>query len=305
MSQLSALLQKNFIEKKRNIRITVCEFCCHLLVVILLAMSYGLSEIFVHNSREYDVMYFTFPPSAIIESSTTVNGTTTYDYNVDLVAAYWEVEGILKRPLVVPTFDQFITANRLAASEAEELADAFLYVEWVQWYGNLLKEGALHFAPYPSVEVDSLINYLNTTTTTFRDMRVYKHATEDDAVEWILDNHEEDYTLALIGLREISEKKINYVIRQNVTTVPDTGLRVIYPTTYLSAEFERYILSGYLVLETTIDDWAFGHLQKSNLAPECSAPPEPIMMPFPTYRYDQNDFFIGVGFLLGLALTST
>ena len=70
--------------------------------------------------------------------------------------------------------------------------------------------------------VTSFIEYMNRTTTTFKSLRVFTHASEKAGVSYIV-NHLERPTLALIVLRQITPQKVNYVIRQNYTVLPNTN----------------------------------------------------------------------------------
>lgn len=120
----------------------------------------------------------------------------------------------------------------------------------------------MHFAP-AGPEVESLIDYLNTTTTTFSSMTHYTHETESAAIDYIQDNLEE-YTFALIVLPPadvFTAQHIEYKIRQNYTTLPNTNRVVNWISIGLDTEYQKYLLSGFLTLQSTIDAWAFNYTQ--------------------------------------------
>lgn len=129
----------------------------------------------------------------------------------------------LAGPLPVPTFDQyFLVVDALSRSKAANRYRSILSQTAVgQEFGNLLRKGDLHFAP-AGREVTSLIEHLNSTTATFRTLKYHVHASEEVAVDYIL-HHLSSRAFALVVLREISEDKVNYVIRQNYTTLPNTN----------------------------------------------------------------------------------
>lgn len=56
-------------------------------------------------------------------------------------------------------------------------------------------------------------------------MKYFIHNSEKSAVNYILD-HLDTPALALIVLRQVSPRKVNYVIRQNYTTLPNTNIGV-------------------------------------------------------------------------------
>ena len=173
-------------------------------------------------------------------------------------------------------------------------------------YGNLIEKGVLHFAPYPSPLVDSLVNYFNTTTTSFKTLKTRYHSNEAQAVKYILDNLKER-TFALIVLREVSIKKVNYVLRMNYTTLPNTN-KVIVGTRGINNLFQGYYKSGYMSVQQTIDSWAFNYV--NDISPSsvsqniCQSAPssKAFYEPYPVFQYNQNPFFARVGFILGVAM---
>jgi ABC-type multidrug transport system fused ATPase/permease subunit len=164
----------------------------------------------------------------------------------------------------------------------------------------------LHFAPRGEY-VDSLIEYMNTSYQRFSTIDVYIHDTEKAGISYILDNLDAP-ALALIVLREITPEKVNYVIRQNYTTLPNTNQVIIDAVIGLNTEYQDYIFSGFLSLERAINAWAFEYTNaiSSDSNPgapaSCTGPPEIAMVPYPTAAYNQNPFYQQVGFLLGLAI---
>ena len=78
------------------------------------------------------------------------------------------------------------------------------------------------FAP-SGLQVDSLIGFLNRSYPNFRRIQVFIQSTESVGIDYIM-NHLEEPTLALIVLRQISTVKVNYLIRQNYTTLPNFNL---------------------------------------------------------------------------------
>lgn len=305
MLQLSASIEKHYLEKRRNIRVTLCECCSHLVIVIVLLLGFGLSKIVFFSSAQYDSFEIEIPPRFIVrpdESATLGLRVNAVNFGKVLPT----VQGLLAGPIVVPSFDSYITVSQFISAQFNgRLASLFLQTSFGQAYGNLVQKGSIHFAPYPSDRVENLISYLNRTTSTFRSLTVITHASEGDAIRYILTNIDER-AFALIVLRQITPKKINYVIRLNYTTLPDTNQIVSSLSLGLDTSYQQYFLSGFLTLQNTIDAWAFDYTGAStnSASSSCSAPPNIMSVPFPTYEYKKNPFYPSVGFLLGLALTS-
>ena len=169
--------------------------------------------------------------------------------------------------------------------------------------------GALHFAP-SNDHTYNLIQYLNTTTATFNSLTYHVHDDEDTAVNYILNNPNER-TFALIIINSFELNDIDYTLRLNYSTLPNTNKVVDDTVIGFSNTYQKYLISGYLTLMNTIDDWAFQYARPNSIHNNgfkkfngtCSKP-YPAMIPFPTAAYDLNAFYGRVGFLLGLAMTS-
>lgn len=291
--QLVTIIHKNYIEKKRNIRNTCCEYFSHLIILLLLVFGYGLSEITHYDAKLYSSINITIPPDWISND------------RVQLGGIYSTFTDYLSGPLPIPTFDMFVLTSRAISNAVGEdkITSLITSSSFGQTYGNLLTLGSLHFAP-DSPEVDSLIKYLNDTTATFQSLVVRKHKSEGKAINYI-QSHLEEYAWALIVVHSIDSSNINYEIRLNYTTLPNTNEVVNWITIGLDTTYQRYYLSGFLSLQDSIDDWAFAYVNDlMNSTENTCRKPTTISMPFPTAPFDQNIFFLAVGFLLGLAMTS-
>ncbi|CAE7426951.1 unnamed protein product, partial [Symbiodinium microadriaticum] len=225
------------------------------------------------------------------------------DMNLDEM--FTTLTDVLSGPLGVPDFDSYVQLSRAVSSlvDSNELTDLLQQSEFGQQYGNLLILGSLHFAP-DSPEVDNLIDYLNTTTITFKTLTVHKHKSERKAIQYI-NNHLEEYAFALIVLHTVTPDVLNYEIRQNYTTLPNTNQIVNWISIGLDTQYQSYFLSGFLTLQSTIDTWAFEYTDAfiaaavspsaSTEAPRVCRKPNPVTMPFPTASFDQNLFYAAVG----------
>jgi hypothetical protein len=297
--QLQSCLQRVAIEKKRNFRVTCCECCSHLIIIFILVIGYGLSIVENFNASKYTDIDIRIPPDFIFSSS---SSTEAQSAALDLY------NSIVTGPLIIPSFDQYIMINEYLSENVESvglLGSVLSETSLGRSYTNLFYKGALHFAPRGK-EVNSLIKYLNNTYTTFSSVDVFIHDTEIDGVHYILD-HIDDPALALIVLREISPERVNFVIRQNYTTLPNTNLIVVATNVGLNMDYLDYIFSGFLTLERSVNEWIFEYTDATRSAnpsapAECTGPPSIVLIPFPVAAYDQNPFYTQVGFLLGLAI---
>lgn len=292
--QLHGCLSRIVIEKRRNARVTCCECCSHLIIVLILVAGYTLSVVEHFTAEMYSDIQVRLPPVADGGSGEEA----LYLYN-----------NITSGPLIVPTFDQYIALNEFLSNNVDSLGeygDIISQTALGRTYTNLLYKGGLHFAP-ESTEVFSLIEFMNTTYPRFATLDVYVHESEEVGVQYILDNLG-DPALALIVLRQITPQKVNYVIRQNYTTLPNTNQVITDTVIGLNTEYQSYFFSGFFSLEKAVNEWAFNYTnavasEANPAAPSnCTGPPEIVLIPFPTPSYDQNPFYTQVGFLLGLAI---
>jgi len=118
--------------------------------------------------------------------------------------------------------------------------------EYGRAYGNLFTLGSLHFAPSTSPATQSLINYMNQTTATFRDLTIHQHTSEKKAVKQIMKNLDER-AWALIVLDDDDDLlHPKYTIRMNLTTLPNTNVIVSWISIGLNTQYQRYYTSGFL-----------------------------------------------------------
>lgn len=309
--QLGALLKKNAIEKKRNIRVCCCESFSHLIILTFLVFGYNLSKIKSYPDRSYynasisipsDISFaFSLVNNANITNSFRKSGASTSTGGVIETA-----NKILAGPIPVPSFDQFIMTAKYLHAETNSISGNPIVTgsSLGRSYQNLLNVGTLHFAPRGQL-IDAAIKYMNATSTTFSSLTVYKHDSEDSAVKYILSNLNE-VTFALIIINSASSDYVDYTIRLNYSTLPNTN--VVYSITQhaLDTIFQRYITSGFMTLQNIMDEWAFSYTnatKPNSRSPKGCTKPATIMTPFPTAAYKSNPFYGRVGFLLGLAMT--
>lgn len=324
MRQFASTVKKNAIEKRRNIRVTCCECFSHLVIFVILLLGLSLSKIVFFQPENYVKLDVALPPTFIAKSQSSAASTQASDdvndpnsnsqnggsegsstsLKVSVGSFLTDVKKTLKGPMPIPPFDVYVAIAKFVTNIARKTPATGLILQTSlgMKYGNLLDMGDLHFAPYPSAAVDSLVQHLNKTTISFKTLKIHFHANEGDGVNYILANLDRR-AFALIDIRQITPQKINYVIRQNYTTLPNTNDVFISISRGLNRDYQMYLLSGFLTLESTIDRWALNYaVQQADPSATCQSP-DVLTVPFPTYEFDSNPFYAQVGFLLGLAMT--
>jgi hypothetical protein len=240
-----------------------------------------------------------------------------------------KISKILEGPIPVPSFREYVTASRAISNAigVEGLPKVFSDSSFGYKWGNLLTLGTIHISPNNHVSY-SFLEYLNVTypdlllvlrdnytddneaarngtTTAASSLIVRLHISETDALRYI-DTHLLERTWALLDFTGqdsfmIQDDNLEYKIRMNYTTVPNTNEVTDWVSIGLNTDYQSYYLSGYLTLQRTINEFAFSRSgdcldqMGGNLGFLWS-------LPMPTAAYSQNPFFLEVGYLLGLTI---
>jgi len=252
---------------------------------------FSLSKVKTYDAKNYAIIDASIPPNGVDANA-----------SADISTIFSTINEFLDGPLPIPTLDQYLVLNKLISSSAVRSRGIITSTSFGGKYANLLYEGAIHFAPSGDL-VNDLIDYLNTSSILFETVTIYTHSSESEALDYILNTLDEP-TLALIVVREVSNSKVNYVIRQNYTVLPNTNELVNYVAVGLDDTYQKYLLSGFLTLQRSIDNWVFQYTNSENPDyEECGgSQPTPLLIPFPTPKYEVNPFYDSVGFILGLAI---
>lgn len=313
--QLKGCLKRIYLEKRRNIRITCCECFSHLIIIFILVLGYNQSKLLKYDDQIYTVIDVKVPPiqSNIYNSFTSNyrsnnayyrkgNRTSLYDTGQELTDLYYKY---ISGPLIIPTLDQYLTISAAIGNNFQNLGtigNLLSRTGFGRTFTNLIYKGDMHFAPEGEY-VNSLIKFMNETYPRFKTLKVYIHKSEKQGVNYILNNLD-NTALALIVLRQITPQKVNYVIRQNYTTLPNSNLIIESISTGLFTEYQTYILSGFMSIQKAVDTWAFNYTNaiysetNSQVSQECTGAPDVVVVPYPTLAYQANPFYLQVGKLL-------
>ncbi len=325
-----AIVKYSLIQKRRNIVVTLCEYLSHLIILLFLIYGYFVSKVEIYPATIYSTINISIPPpwlkeyndTVIINNSTITNSSSLNDYlYIDPVELVTSLTEDLNGPVMIPSLQLFLIANQLISNNSRNVnnyQNSYGTSETFTKLQNLLYKGIFHFTPNNELTHD-LIDYISNTTSLFSTYEYYIHENEDAAINYIIKtNLDSDLqNFCLIVLREVTLEKVNYVIRMNYTVLPATDYLVDSFTLGLNTEYQKYITSGYLSVQNTVDNWVFNYTRSLannrnnysvNSDPYCMAPvtsSSSMYIPFPTYEYSANPFYMQVGFLIGLALTMT
>src|SRR5437868_2190293 len=101
MLQLSSTLNRIAVEKRRNIRVTIFEYCSHLIIIGILVLGYGLSTIYYYQAKKYDTYQIQVPPVTDVTPES-------------LLTAF---NNLLAGPLPVPSLDSYILASSVVSGQ--------------------------------------------------------------------------------------------------------------------------------------------------------------------------------------------
>ena len=330
LKKMLAIVKYTLIQKRRNVVVTLCEYLSHLIILLFLIYGYLVSKVEVFPATIYSTINIAIPPpwlkeynnTVIINNSTINNSSSLNDYlYIDPIELTTSLIEDLNGPVMIPSLQLFLIANQLISNNSRNVNNyqkSFGTSETFTKLQNLLYKGVFHFTPNNELTHD-LISYINNTASLFSTYEYYIHENEGAAINFIiktnLDNDLQNF--CLIVLREVTLEKVNYVIRMNYTVLPATDYLVDSFSLGLNKEYQKYITSGYLSIQNTVDNWVFNYTRslannRSKYSvdsdPHCMTPitsSSSVYTPFPTYEYSANPFYIQVGFLIGLALTMT
>ena len=102
-----------------------------------------------------------------------------------------------------------------------------------------------------------------------------------------------------VVFHELSPAALNFSIRLNYSTLPNTNWVTNWIARGLDTRYTRYHLSGFLTLQQLVDEYAW-QLAANASANMTIAPRPPTAalagLPFPTAAYEQNVFYQASGY---------
>lgn len=324
--QLRALLWKNWLLKRRSPRTALFELLLPVGFMTILLFGYELSEVEVFGAGVYNGRYINttvvlgaFGGADGLGDVGALGGGSGGSAGLggggavttgDLVRVRSTLDAVLNGPLPVPTIEQYVRLHELTRNLTESVQNELLSQNrFGRLFGNVLTLGTIHLSPQ-SPAVSALAEYLEAQADAPDTLRVRIHADEPAAVEYILANTQEQ-TWALLHFGSLQPCAVNYTVRVNYTTVPNTWSRVRLVARGLDTNYQKYLLSGVLTLQRAVHGFVLHLADPASAERILSGEPpdgpadagEPLagapLIPMPTARYSQNIFYRAVGYLMG------
>lgn len=170
--------------------------------------------------------------------------------DVDLIALRGDLTALLNGPLPVLPIDTFLGVSRaidpLLGENSKRLLTEF--DSYLNLFGNILSPGALHLSP-DSPSVRSFVAYSRARHPSLRNVSMRVHADEDTALAAVLDPADGERAWALLNFDALNATTVDYQIRLNYSTVPNTNRLVRFIARGLDTLYQRYTTSGYFTLQ--------------------------------------------------------
>ncbi|GBG84246.1 hypothetical protein CBR_g38217 [Chara braunii] len=240
-------------------------------------------------------------------------------------------------PLPIPSLDTFVVIHR--ALRSAFLSKPGAYEEALHWQtsfgsilGNLLKLGKLAFSP-DTPEVGLLVTYLKERYRFFANMYAGTFETVADALDFAAklssvgieteaspsgeEISRELWAVVVFHKLDVQSGDVDYSIRMNYTSVPQTWRRVHRWHHGLHEAYKRYYSSGFMSLQSAINEYVLKAASGKALvgvagnweegSEEESFLPRPVDggiwgLPFPIGAYSHNMFYSAVSFVMGLLM---
>jgi hypothetical protein len=144
---------------------------------------------------------------------------------------------------------------------------------YLQAFGNLLTLGTIHLSPDTAAVRDFANSSITKHGALGNAVPVRVHSDESTALDAIANQPAGERTWALLNFRNLSAMHLDYSIRLNYSTVPNTNEITKWLARGLDTDYQRYITSGYLTLQSLVDEYAFGLASSAGEAIPCAGRP--------------------------------
>ena len=306
---LLAVLHKNWTLKKRAWKTTTCELVSPSLFLSILVLGYYLSNVRTFAPSIYSATQLEVGPlldaarpllqnadiraSAQCAAASFRGGPACNRSNVpdvDLGRIRSSLGGLLTGPLPVLPIDVYLSIG-LAVQDGlseDNLRSLNEYDRSLQLFGNILVPGTLHLCP-DGVEVRRFLNRSYTLHPILHNISVKVHESEEIALDAVLNpTSPNERTWAVINFAQLTPLHVDYSIRLNYSTVPNTNQLTNFIARGLDTRYQRYVTSGFFTLQSLVDEYAFELAHTDGGAMRYTPPASyAVNTPMPTAAYSQ------------------
>lgn len=276
-SVLWCILKKNFLLKRRAYKTSLCELFSPALFLSILVLGYALSSVDYISAGVYAATTLELGPllsaaQPLLDGASLTEGASCAAEfarggnasaacanapDVDLLRLRGSLDSLLNGPLPVLPIDVYLAVGLAVQDSLGESNYRLLseFDRYLQLFGNILTPGTLHLCPdIPAVR--DFLDHSYARHPTMRNLTVRVHGTEDDALEAVLNPPPGERTWAVLSFANLSAFHVDYAIRLNYSTVPNTNRITNWIARGLDTSFQRYTTSGFLTLQSLVDEYA-------------------------------------------------
>ena len=120
-----------------------------------------------------------------------------------------QLKDILRRPIVVPTFGQYVWASKMLSSflnVRRTLPRILVDSSYGRQWGNLLTLGTIHLSPREHPMTENFIAYLEKTYPgATSQILIRVHDDHEAAMEYVMGSLDDERTWAVIDLAELAD----------------------------------------------------------------------------------------------------
>jgi len=213
------------------------------------------------------------------ESAPTVGSVTSEELYEDLVSATLSSFNFSKLmtysgPTPIPSFEEFVTTHEAIIELLGGWGSRLAAIGLNNRFDGLINLGYLAISP-DTAEVRRFVKWMKKTYPSFD--RVYlktfksqaaaeQFVTSPDGADVVKDAAWSKRVWALVHFDALFNEEVDFSIRMNYTNTPSTKGSVIYNWARgITPTYQKYIFSGFLTLQRTVEEYVSSEDYKRNL----------------------------------------
>lgn len=240
------------IEKRKLPFSLFLELFSHILLIsaILLGFLFSKDQYYQPEIRSHGNI--SIPPDFA-----TQNATTNEIYN--------SIKEVISGPIMIPDLNQYLFIGKHLKGKIDDHKRIIFKTSLGRSIKNLVYPGTLILIPKNNLTLDYrdylLKNYNEMQNITFQ---FYDSYDEIKANNTKIDRILRSNIFAIIKLNGINNSRIDYEIRQEYDATPLTSSFITSPSNSFELSYQKYILSGFLSLQNSINDFAANYTNYHN-----------------------------------------
>ncbi len=333
MNQYEAHLCRIALMKRRRPISTFCELFSHLVILFAIFLGFSMSRIVSNPRSLHSDVNVHFPPAFLRDDSSRNEKLASYYEimsgpliipNLDQYHAIGQfIKGrmsnqrdFIRHTDVGIAFANLISGRKLYFAPANSYVHDFIsYLNETYYsfndngktsdnYNTEKVSGKTTFYHYEIFENEQVA---------LDELLSRPYDVVDDFFALIIIHEKRGETLVNATNEIIEQIYLDVTIRQEAGATPNTNILVMDPGIGFSTDYQKYVLGGFMTLKQAVHHWVISRANAEKMSyqtdhgnstcpPIKMELPQIAFTPFPTVAYQENPFFVNVGFLLGIAM---